>query len=1203
MKNILRIVSKYVLARNWFLRYVTLWFTRGLGHIYYTLSREWISPVLGLIASVLVVWITDQATSTLLAIPWFPLKTLLQSLEKGINFMWSNPWSFLALYAFLWLLWWGWQARHRLVVEAFVNYTDKQADKDVQGLATLLVVRLGQLHDLYRAVDEQRAISTSVLENESIDATIKVEDIDELLKDAVSSQSELSLGPLKSPVGTLMSLIGRFVQGPRILGSLHNGGGKLILTAQLVGGRNSFEWRVDQVLPPGQSSEPHSPDLASMVEELACRIFTDLALGGSVRWEATDAFSEGLREYRACLHIPKERRAHLKQAEKKFIETLAEDIRFNLAYYNLGVVYTELKDTMAAKATMAAEAAFEKAIIQSPNSWEAYYALALSRYESKNYYRTVQLCKRVIELKPKDEYLAKAYQLKGSAERALYEERKSTPDYLKDSVKSRKQAVMHAWVALCFAELSKQDAVITKESKIARLETLASLCVADLADVDNGRGKKMHLEHLLDQALSLKHVDGSYRALYYSKLGKLYYLQDKYADATNVLRRATRIAPDCVTYWAELAEAYAHAVTRKDQDKSSQKETLDENYEKYVLETVIDSASHALAKDFTAALDKAAKAYEELDTLKKRTEDRGQSMKQIRAFVDLSHFFDLLDRVDETKEMVEFEEKLRYYEHGGSEYEHAEIFRMLGQLYLECDEEENYEKLIKALKELLGKYNCKDKELIHARISLTLGRWYHECKEKKQKIDELIENLKPKLKDFEIDGKEWKHGQLLHILARLHFFAGQFGEAEEKCRLAIQKLEEKFPGEVRLRRLRPLLASILSKQDKHSQAVQVVQQAVSLDALDCYAHEHLGDMYLEREEFKRAIDAWKEALSRKSVHMQSPHDPDIDFKIGKAYAVLAQQHHEFSQRKVEKHKALEYLKRALDYYENNQQKQKLAVYYYLGHFHFVLGEYKDAIKHFRVTQRFGFAQLASTFYLGYAFLRLKEYDEAIGQFRSLYDCAADKCRRKQPSSVKSGSKPAILPYFTKVTKKIKALPELISNNLPLLASLNLTKKRQKLRTVIEPEKPIGNFLLGDMLALAKWGQAFVYAERGTNLQHALGLINDAQGLIESTFGKHKTDQAQYPARYLDCKGWILHKQGKSTDAIQCLEEAVKLEADAEIYFHLALAYEAKSQRILFRRQRQNLVKRVQTYRKHIQELDFNGQYEQQVNDLLQRLYR
>lgn len=1110
MKNILLIGPKYVaflLARNWFFGYVTLKFARGLGHIYYALSREWMSPVLGLLASVLVVWVADLVISTLAAIPWFPLKTLLQALEKGIQFMWSNPWSFLALYTLLWLLWWAWQARYRLMVEEFVNYTDKQPGKDVQGLATLLVVRLGQLHDLYRTVDEQRAISTSVLENESIDATIKVEDINELLKDAVSSQSQLSLGPLKIPVGTLMSLIGRFVQGPRILGSLHNDGGKFILIAQSVGGRNSFEWRVDQVLLPGQSTEPHAPDLASMVEELACRIFTDLALGGSVRWEATDAFSEGLREYRECLHMPKERKAHLKRAEKKFIETLARDIRFNLAYYNLGVVHTELDHTLAA------ETAFEQAISQSPNSWEAYYALALSCYDNKSYYRTVQLCKRVIELKPTNECLAKAYQLKGSAEGELYDAKKKEvldkqtkgsiqpdeckkelaqlqSDFLKESLKSRKKAVMHSWVALCSAELRKQDAVITKESKVSRLETLASLCVADLAEEENRGGKKVQLaEHLLKQALSLTHADGSYRAHYYFKLGKVDCLQHRYADAANKLRRAARIAPDCVKYWAELALAYAYAVTRK--DKSKEKETRDQTYEKYVLETIIDSAWRAKAKDFKVALDKATEAYEELDkweesrnqdllvgatphSLNKSSSgrDRSESMKQIRAFVDLSHFFDLLDRVEETKNKDEFEEKLRHYEHSGREYEHAKDFLKLGRLYLECDEKENYEKLISELKQQLEHH--KGEEPVYARISLTLGQWYLNCN-KKDKIDGLIKELKPQ-QDFEIDGKEWEHGQLLHILARLHFFAGQFEEAEKKCRSAIQKLEKKYPGEIRLRRLRPLLASILSKQGKHCEAIQVVQQAVSLDALDCYTHEHLGDMYLERGEIEHAIDAWGEALSRKSIHLQSPHDPDIDFKIGKAYAQLAQQHHELAQGKMENQKALESLNHALDYYEDDQQRQKLAIYYYLGYFHFALGEYKDAIKHFGVTQRYGFAQLASTYYLGYAFLKLGKYNEATGQFCSLYD-GADK--------------------------------------------LNQQKKLETI--IIEPEKPIGRISLVEMLALAQLGEAFVYAERETNLQRASELINTAKRLIGNTFGKHNTDQAPCLA-YPDYQAWILDEE-------------------------------------------------------------------------------
>ncbi|HYT44741.1 MAG TPA: tetratricopeptide repeat protein, partial [Methylomirabilota bacterium] len=379
-------------------------------------------------------------------------------------------------------------------------------------------------------------------------------------------------------------------------------------------------------------------------------------------------------------------------------------------------------------------------------------------------------------------------------------------------------------------------------------------------------------------------------------------MQHRYADATNKLRRATRIAPDCVTYWAELTEAYAHAVTCKE-DKSSQEEARDQNYEKYVLETIIDSASHALAKDFRDALAKAAKAYEELDNWENRIDDRSQSMKQVKAFIDFSYFFDLLDNVEETKKKDEFEEKLREFKEKlrddeqscNNEYEHAKVFRILGDLHLECDKEENYEKLIKELEKLLGQHNRKGEELIHARISLTLGQWYRKYNKKQKIIDDLIGKLKPQLNVFEIDGKEWEHGQYLRILAKLHFFAGQFGEAEKKCRLAIQKFEKKYPGEVRLRRLWPLLASILSEQGKHREAVQVVQKAVSIDALDSYTHEHLGDMYLERRDFKRAINAWEEALSRKSVHMQSPHDPDIDFKIGKAYAQLAQQHHEPTQ--------------------------------------------------------------------------------------------------------------------------------------------------------------------------------------------------------------------------------------------------------------------------------------------------------------------
>ena len=83
-------------------------------------------------------------------------------------------------------------------------------------------------------------------------------------------------------------------------------------------------------------------------------------------------------------------------------------------------MYTELEQEEAA------EIAFDKAIGQDPNSWRAYYALALSRYASKKYYRSDQFCKRVIELKPGTADIAKAYQLLGVVQRKQEEQNNAT---------------------------------------------------------------------------------------------------------------------------------------------------------------------------------------------------------------------------------------------------------------------------------------------------------------------------------------------------------------------------------------------------------------------------------------------------------------------------------------------------------------------------------------------------------------------------------------------------------------------------------------------------------------------------------------------------------------------------------------------------------------------------------------------------------
>jgi tetratricopeptide (TPR) repeat protein len=931
--------------------------------------------------------------------------------------------------------------------------------------------------------------------------------------------------------------------------------------------------------------------------------------------------------------------------------------------------------------TEAAEIAFEKAITQNPDSWYSYYALALSRCEYRRYYRAIQLCKRVIELKPDRASIAKAYQLMGSAQRrlpgqSLEEQEKGVAQGQSDrqipAKESTIKSISHSWIALCSAELRGQGKGTTERSKISQLETLASICLADLATFyiedadpkevgqvrtiskDETRSACLRAERQLKQALSLKRVDATYSALYHYNLGKAYYLLQRYADATHELRIATRIIPDNVTYWAELALAYAYTVTCEDivQSKNvanavflkygnktsrpleltyavlcsgfvtsgfkerSTKEIRDLNYEKYVIETIIDFVSEAPAEDFKKALVKTREAYKKLDEcdkLHKKLIEEGESRRTkivelIEAFLDLPYFLDLLYNVEQSKKRDEIEKKLEDFKRDSKKAEHVQVFRTLGQLYLEFEKKRDAEKLIEGLKQQLVKFHGK--KLESAQISLALGRLYLKydkkqefkklvkkllreleqipcegkeleyaqialmleklCLEfdkkpassrlnlacnKKWDFKKLLERLKQQLEHFEGEGKEWEHGQLLRILAELCFDTEQFEQAEAFYKQAIEVLEEKYPRETRLQRLRSLLASTFAKRGKSYEALQIVQEAISLEALGCDNHKMLGDLYFAQEEFERAIDAWKEALSRRDLIIRSLNDPEIDLKIGRTYAKLVQQHREPDQRKIEYQHALSHFKQALDLYESDQQQQRLAVYFSLGYFHFALGEYEDAIKYLRVSQKFGLARLTSTFYLAYAYLRRREYDECIEQFQGLQRGAEEELR-KQPGS--------------------------------------------QLKTIVEGES-IEPISLGEMLALAYWGQAFAYAERNTNLQKALCLIIAAQKQIEDTFGKKNISEAQFSARYPDCKGWLLYKQGKIDDAIRSLEQAVTLTAHTEIYLHLALAYESKLRKTTNKTQKEILATRVRTSCQHIQELDIDGQYEQQVNDLLQRL--
>jgi tetratricopeptide (TPR) repeat protein len=356
-----------------------------------------------------------------------------------------------AVLAWRWLV----HARDRVVVEDFVDFThdDPQAAK---GLSTLLVSELGRLRELYGRVNDQLSTPLSLGVRRRGGAgtepgsflSVRADDVTSALNDAVASETRIQVGGINLPVGFLLGLVGRFARGPRIMGSVHADG---TVTAQVVGPGGGRQWRVE------------AATAADAVPELAARMFNDLTLRSTVRTTAMRSFTEALELYWASHSTPRDRARNLRRAEGKLLQAIAEDERFDLAYYNLGVVYSKLAETeqQAAQAAEyvgpghdpeaahaarieAAVTAFDRAVTLNRDRAEAVYALAVhefARAAANNADADADLldcvvcrCDRVLAL---DRRHAQAHDLKGMALRRARR--------VADAERSHRRAVVLSW--------------------------------------------------------------------------------------------------------------------------------------------------------------------------------------------------------------------------------------------------------------------------------------------------------------------------------------------------------------------------------------------------------------------------------------------------------------------------------------------------------------------------------------------------------------------------------------------------------------------------------------------------------------------------------------------------------------------------------------------------------------------------------------
>ena len=538
--------------------------------------------------------------------------------------------SILALWLLVLFLISAMRSRKLMVIEEFVDNTngssEGQAEKDskdkdgknnqntsiCKGLNVLLASRLIYLNDVFRGVNEDRSITTASGVDVSMPATVQVDEISDLLQGAIKPESKLELGPFQMPVSILLYPIQRLFKGPRILGSLHKDGDKTILMAQITGWNRPQSWRVCDPICIMDPEHPENRDkhlLEDMVYELAYRIFTDITYGESFswsqKWKATFKFSEGLSKYRDCLRTDKDKKLNLKHAEQLFIETLAEDLDFASAYYNLGVVYTELKQQQGAKV------AFLKAIDMdmTKKRWEAYYALGQNIFESAKedskaieilqkgigfgsmpigddyiyeiidqYDEVIRLCEHVIDLRENEEVrldcldIAKVYDLMGLAEKGKAKcyrllHLREQIDLMQRSIDDHQKSSMITILALFFAEFSGKN--------VDRFSHMASECLLDLSCANNEMAvifpeeKEDYYNDATERVLRLAVTIKPENHNLHFKLGNLYVKNLKnITKGIGEYKTANCIAPDNPKYLIFLASSMSKKAEPNQDDKT-----------------------------------------------------------------------------------------------------------------------------------------------------------------------------------------------------------------------------------------------------------------------------------------------------------------------------------------------------------------------------------------------------------------------------------------------------------------------------------------------------------------------------------------------------------------------------------------------------------------------------------------------------------
>jgi tetratricopeptide (TPR) repeat protein len=1082
---------------------------------------------------------------------------------------WLTPWNVLSLWAFGFVAWGVIRARRRLVI-AFEDNLGKQSDEqrldkqtgiDPGGFGVLVAAELASLSSLFSEFEEGRSIQATPEKMKPIDATFQTESAGEFLQNTVSSEAKFSLGPLEIPVGIILGLIGRLVQGPRIVGRVHRDGLQRVITVRLVGSLGTRVWILPDSALASESDQVRWRPAADVASDLACRLFAELAMDRPVTWQALSQFVGGVRAYRRSLQTPKQQKLNLKEAEHRLLQAQADDPAFDLAFYNLGVVYNEQGKPEAALT------AFTRAAEKNPQRAGTQYALALINFdlakmaigrdegEAATLYlsQAIQFSDRALELKPPREQLIGILALKSLVYwwRAWRWPPGSGIQFreFRSAGTLARRAILQAWRVLCRIEIgigvsaTSRPYALEQARRLAgrHLETRAEMLLAvanvsgsspaevaarNLAQIEASGGDTAGLRRPSRLLLGILRRVSFFLVRTGAKLsssGRLRRVALRVACYS--LRQARGITPDDFSVLLALGQTYLKRGQNQKAIPALQKATQ--------LSPASSEAWAFLARAY-AARDHHNEAQEAaqncLATVSNVSQDSLDAL--VAALVATRALYsEVQDTVLAIPAQKHSRSQLgfllwfipRYFRLGyriaGREFKALTAANQLLQQLLSSND---------ALQQV---FSSLDGSIQRAKVIATFSESVAALRKKGQ---EGIEPLKALMAEKQQRRHHWEVGEVGHNLSLLYFSLEQLPEAAKCLGDTITYLEKTLHNEIKRRGLYTLLGRILRRQGTSSRAIALEQakKGVAWDPINSYERIELGWVYWSLSDFLSAQSVWEDVL------LLAPDRPQVYVNLGLLHLAQLGDATDRAARNALIRSSTLRLKSAVDLFDETDEGRSEARWL-LSQTYSSDGQYGDAIRELRALEGIGYCPLAIEISLADAYLSSENWSAAELRFRK--------------------------------------------------AAVNVDKAIQSAAQGFNevPDSPLMfEQSLGTISAWAHLGIASSLAQREILLDQAFEEIALARSSLAALSSEEM--KKQWEANCLFHEGFVLFKRDQVDEAIDRLAEALAVRVESEVYFTLAESLRRKTELSDDPGVRNQLTRRATAHYQEALRIDWDG---------------